>query len=84
VLTVFTLENMLLGLVSAALALLLSQVGSWIIITFAFELTYQPFIGASLLLVILAMLLVTTVGLLASVSILRQKPILFLRQQTGE
>jgi putative ABC transport system permease protein len=84
VLTVFTLENMLLGLVSAALALLLSQVGSWIIITYAFELTYQPFIGASLLLVISAMLLVTTVGLLASVSILRQKPILFLRQQAGE
>ena len=84
VLTVFTLENMLLGLLSAVLALLLSQVGSWIIITYAFELTYRPFIGASLLLVVFTVLLVTTVGLLASLSILRQKPILFLRQQSGE
>jgi len=84
VLTVFTLENLLLGLVSAALALLLSQAGSWAIITLAFELSYQPFIGASLVMVLITMLLVMAVGLLASLSILRKRPIIFLREQSGE
>jgi putative ABC transport system permease protein len=84
VLAVFTLENLLLGLVSASLALLLSQLASWIIITWAFELSYQPFIGASLVMIILTILLVTSVGLLASVSILQKRPIIFLREQIEE
>ncbi len=84
VLTVFTLENLLLGFVSATLALLVSQVGSWIIITFAFRLDYQPFIIASLLMILITMFLVITVGMLASLSILRQKPIVFLREHTEE
>ncbi len=84
VLQVFTLENLLLGLVSAGLALLLAQVAGWLISTQVFELTYKPFIGASLLMIGATMLLVTTVGLLASISILKKKPIIFLREQTEE
>ena len=84
VLTVFTLENLLLGLVSALLALLMAQTGSWIICRWFFEIDYHPAAGSSLLLVALTMLLVTTVGLLASVSILRSKPITYLREQTAE
>ena len=84
VLTVFTLENLLLGLVSALLALLMAQTGSWIICRWFFEIEYHPAAGSSLLLVALTMLLVTTVGLLASVSILRSKPITYLREQTAE
>ena len=81
---VFALENLFLGLVSALLGLMLAQVGSWIITTQLFELDYQPYLSASLLLILTTILLVTTVGLLASVSILRQKPITFLREQTVE
>ena len=84
VLTVFTLENLLLGLVSALLALLMAQTGSWIICRWFFEIDYHPAAGSSLLLVALTMLLVTTVGLLASLSILRSKPITYLREQTAE
>jgi len=84
VLTVFTLENLLLGLVSALLALLMAQTGSWIICRWVFEIEYHPAAGSSLLLVALTMLLVTTVGLLASLSILRSKPITYLREQTAE
>ena len=84
VLTVFTLENLLLGLVSALLALLMAQTGSWIICRWFFEIEYHPAAGSSLLLVALTMLLVTTVGLLASLSILRSKPITYLREQTAE
>ncbi len=82
VLQVFTLENMLLGFISAVLALFLSQVGGWLVSVQLLEIPYQPFPGASLLMVVVTMLLVTTVGLLASISILRQKPISFLREQT--
>lgn len=84
VLQVFTLENLFLGLVSAMLALLMSQVGSWIIISQIFELPYRPFIGPSLGLTLITVLLVITVGLLASVSILQHKPITFLRENNED
>jgi putative ABC transport system permease protein len=80
VLQVFTLENLFLGLVSAALALLMSQLGSWIIISQVFDITYSPLVGPSLGLTLVTVLLVITVGLLASISILQHKPIAFLRE----
>ncbi|MEZ4613880.1 MAG: FtsX-like permease family protein, partial [Caldilineaceae bacterium] len=82
VLRVFTAENLLLGLVSALLGLGMAQLGSWLINTRLFDLDFRPFWGASLLMVGITMLLVTLVGMAASVSILRSKPIMFLREQT--
>ena len=84
VVKVFTLENIVLGLVSACLALLLSQLGSWLICLKVLNISYQPFIGESILLVIATVSLVVMVGLLPSISILRKKPIVFLREQTQE
>ena len=84
VLWVFTAENLLLGLVSALLGLAMAQVGSWLINTRLLELDYRPFLGASVVMVLATMLLVTAVGMAASVSILRSKPIQFLREQTEE
>jgi putative ABC transport system permease protein len=84
VVAVFTLENMVLGLVSAALALLISQTGSWLICVKVLHISYQPFIFESTLLMAATVLLVVVVGLLPSISILRQKPVVFLREQTQE
>ena len=84
VLRVFTLENVFIGLVSAFLALLLSQFAGWLLVTQVFELAYRPYLGSSLGLVVFTVGLVTTVGLLASVSILNKKPIIFLREQSDE
>jgi putative ABC transport system permease protein len=84
VVKVFTLENIVLGLVSACLALLLSQLGSWLICLKVLNISYQPFIFESILLVIATVSLVVMVGLLPSISILRKKPIVFLREQTQE
>ncbi len=84
VLHVFALENILIGAIAALLALLLSQAAGYALVRFVFELDYVPFIGSSLLLVVGTVALVTLVGLLASLSILRQKPIVFLREQSGE
>ncbi len=84
VLRVFALENIFIGLVSALLALLLSQLASWLLITQVFELTYTTYWGSSLLLMVFTIGLVTAVGLLASLSILQKKPITFLREQSVE
>ncbi len=84
VLRVFALENFFIGLVSAFLALLLSQLAGWILVTRVLELDYVPYWGSSILLLVLTVFLVMSVGLLASASILRKKPITFLREQTVE
>ncbi|MBN2428093.1 MAG: ABC transporter permease [Deltaproteobacteria bacterium] len=84
VLAVFSIESLLLGLISALLALIFSQVGSWIICWQAFDLTYRPFIGTSLLLVMATALLVLSVGVGASLPILTHKPAAFLREQSDE
>jgi len=84
VINVFTLENLVLGLVSAALALLLSQVGSWLICSLVLNISYRPFGLESILLVMATVVLVVIVGLLPSIAILRKKPVVFLREQTQE
>jgi putative ABC transport system permease protein len=84
VVAVFTLENLFLGLVSAVLALLLSQTCSWIICSNVFNISYTPFFVESFYLIAAAVLLIAAVGLLPSISILRQKPVVFLRNQGQE
>ncbi len=84
VLTVFTLENLIIGLISAALALAISQTGAWIISVRVLDIAYRPYPGASLLMGAATVLLVVAVGLSASLSILKQRPVIFLREQTEE
>ncbi|MBW2407214.1 MAG: FtsX-like permease family protein, partial [Deltaproteobacteria bacterium] len=84
VVAVFTLENLFLGLVSAVLALVLSQTCSWIICSKVFDISYEPFLVESVYLIAATVLLIVAVGLLPSISILRQKPVVFLRNQSQE
>jgi putative ABC transport system permease protein len=84
VLAVFAAENLLLGLVSGVIALVISQVGSLVICRKALDMSYQPYFGESLLLVLATTLLVVCVGMAASLSILRKKPVSFLREQEDE
>jgi putative ABC transport system permease protein len=84
VVAVFTLENLFLGLVSAVLALVLSQTCSWIICSKVFDISYTPFLVESFYLIAATVLLIVAVGLLPSISILRQKPVIFLRNQSQE
>lgn len=84
VLAVFAMESLLLGGVSALSAILLSQAGSWLVCRTALDISYRPFPGASLLLVLAALSLVIAVGFGASVPIVRHKPAAFLREQTEE
>jgi putative ABC transport system permease protein len=84
VFAVFGVEGLLIGLVSAGIALGLAQTTGWIVCTYALDTAYEPFIGASLLMALSTMLMVMVVGLVAAVPILRQKPAEFLREQAEE
>ena len=79
---VFALENVLLGLLSAALALLMAQVAAWAIMTWLFELEYRFLPDASVAMIAITIAAVMLVGMVASIGILRSRPINFLRLQT--
>lgn len=81
VLKVFAYENLMIAFFSASLATLISQVGSWLICRQVLNIDYHPLLGSTVLLIIITFVLVIGVGLGASVSILQQKPIAYLREE---
>jgi putative ABC transport system permease protein len=81
VLKVFTLENLVMGLCSGVLAVILSQLGAGAICRFVLDIDYSPFLIACILMVTGAVLLVIAVGLISARSILQKKPISYLREQ---
>ncbi len=80
---VFIYENGLLGFISAILALILAHGGSWALCHFLFEIDYKPDPIASSMLVVLTIVFVVVIGLLSTISIVRQKPGRFLREQNN-
>jgi len=78
---VFAIENMLMGLLSSILALIMAQAGAYWICRIQFKISYTPFLTASLLMVATTLLLVTVVGMAASRSIMAKKPVTYLREQ---
>jgi putative ABC transport system permease protein len=81
VLKVFFLENFLLALLSGGCAILVAQAGSWGLCHFLLNIDYDPNWLANFLMLGLTVCLVVSLGLLSSLSILRQKPVRFLREQ---
>lgn len=84
VVSVFFYENMLLGLLSSILGVIIAQAGSWALCRYLFEIEYSPHLLASAMLVVVTLGLVVGVGMTSSIGIIRQKPINFLREQTIE
>ncbi|HHP7233494.1 MAG TPA: ABC transporter permease [Desulfobacterales bacterium] len=81
---VFLVESLTLGLAASLPALIFAETAAWLIITRGFEIPFVPLIGTALGLAAAATILVTLVALIPSWSILRVKPVVFLRQQTQE
>ena len=81
VLQVFFIENFMLALLSGGCAILVAQAGSWGLCRFLFEIDYDPSLLTCLVMLALTVCLVVSLGLMSSVSILRQKPIQYLREQ---
>ena len=81
VFTVFALENLLIGLISGFLALIMAQITSYLISRFGFELSYQPFLLSCFFMICATLIIVVIIGVIASISILNKKPITFLKEQ---
>jgi putative ABC transport system permease protein len=84
VLYVFSLENILIGGTSATGGLLLAHLISWVVCTRYFDIGYHPYPAASLGGLLVGILAVIIVGLSASGSIMKRKPIQFLRAHAAE
>jgi putative ABC transport system permease protein len=81
VVKVFTCENLIIAFFSASLATLISHIGSWLICRQVLNIAYQPLLGSTVFMIAATLVLVIGVGLGASVSILQQKPISYLRDE---
>ena len=84
VIKTFAMENLILGLSSSALALLVAQIGSWLVCRQVFEIAYRPFWGGCMAALLVSSGMIVIVGLAPSWPILQHKPVVFLRQQTEE
>ena len=84
VINVITLENLCLAMVSTGFGSIFSQAVSWAVCRFVFDIAYDPMFFKALAFMLVSILLVAIVGWLPSWSIMRQKPVLFLREQSQE
>ncbi len=80
VLRIFFLENLLLGLLSSILAVVMAQVAAWSLCYFFLGISYVPGWGACLSLIGLTIFFVVILGLLGSIPVIKKKPGRFLRQ----
>lgn len=78
---VFALENLIIGLISALLALAAAQAAAWLVCRWALEIGYRPYPGIGLALLLGTIALVVAVGMAAARGILNEKPESFLRRQ---
>jgi putative ABC transport system permease protein len=83
VLLVCATEHLIIGMVSALLAIAISQTGSYLVCRYRFAIPYHPHLIESLCLIGATLAIVVAVGLLASVPVITQKPIAFLRNENG-
>ncbi|MCP3954686.1 MAG: FtsX-like permease family protein, partial [Desulfobacterales bacterium] len=78
---VFAFENIFIGALSAVLALVIAHVAGYVICSRILDIPYRPFIGDSLVMLVLPVAVVIFVGMGASRTILNKKPVSYLRGQ---
>lgn len=81
VLRIFFLENALLALLSSVFSIVVAQAAGWWVCHFLLEIRYVAAWPTCFALIGLTVVLVSAIGLLGSISIIRKKPAQFLRQQ---
>ncbi len=84
ILKIFTLENLLTGSISAFLALLVSQTAAWLICSRYFDIDYRSYITESMWMTGITVILPLCITYPFTLSILKQKPVSFLREQAVE
>lgn len=81
---VFAIENLILATVSGGCALVISQIASWALCRFVFDIKHSPDLTFCLLLLGSATVIVVFTGLISSLSIIRKKPGQFLSKKSVE
>lgn len=81
---VFAMENFLLAGVSGACALFVSQIASWSLCYYVFDIEHRAYITYCMLLLLSVTVIVVATGLLSSLSIIRKKPGQFLSKKSVE
>ena len=77
---VIVIENMILGLLSVGMALILANIGCWMLCKFIFEIPYKPYSYLIIIASVAAVALIIALALMSSINIVRQKPVDYLRQ----
>lgn len=81
---VFVIENFILAFSSGVCALVVAQIASWALATFVFDIGHKPYLSFCLLLLLSSCLIVVATGIVSSLSIIRQKPGVFLQRKSVE
>ncbi len=81
VLKVFFMENLTLALLSSCCGIVVAQMSSWLVCRFLFDLSYHPGFSATLLVIIFTVVLLTSLGLLSSITLINRKPLQILSDQ---
>jgi putative ABC transport system permease protein len=81
---VFILENLILALISSGCALIISQVASWALSSYVFDIEHKAYALFCVVLVVLSCLIVVGTGVASSISIVRRKPGEFLQKRSVE
>ncbi|MCB2217095.1 ABC transporter permease [Desulfofustis glycolicus] len=83
VLSITVYENLLLGMTSSILAAAVAIVSSWLICSAWFNIAFRLHGGALVIMALTTCAAVVGIGLISSLSIVRQKPVTFLYRQNG-
>lgn len=83
VLLVVTFENMIVGIISSCMALVLANISSWLLCRYVFEITYRSHLPLTIITVLLTVMMVVAIALVSSIRIIREKPVVYLRQYNG-
>ncbi|MEJ2041616.1 MAG: hypothetical protein P8X55_22215, partial [Desulfosarcinaceae bacterium] len=75
------MENAVIGLISALLAMAMAQTTAYLVCRRVMEIPYQVFAGDRLLITAGVLFLVVIVGLASAWPMLTQKPVVYLREQ---
>jgi putative ABC transport system permease protein len=84
IIRVFALENLIIGLFSGVLAILMAEAGAYWVCRVKLDIEFETLPAVAGLMVGAAALLVVAVGLAASRAILEKRPAVYLREQTDE
>ncbi|MEE4164740.1 MAG: FtsX-like permease family protein, partial [Desulfocapsaceae bacterium] len=78
-----TCENMIVAATSSLLALALANISCLLLCEHVFQIPYHPYFNVMALAILLTIVVIVSIALLSSMTIIRQKPVAYLRQDNN-